>query len=335
MVKWNQHDREVPTLDNESYHVFISYRRELGFSTAMMIRDRLTQKGIHCFLDLEELRSGTFDTKILTSIRNTRNFILVLPPNALDRCTAEDDWLAREVLAAMEYGCNIIPLLCNGYEWPDEWDPRMPKPLCQLPRYNSVFLSPHYLEATVDRLIEFMQELPMTVRQREDNPVFRSGDTAEFFGNILRQKGLVGLDMAFHAGAAWHTNDDKLNVLSTIADQGIPIRVLVNTPEAAEVVARHMRRRRKRYTSFAEAIGDWQDFASDYPNVQVRVCDIPLLHIYYSFHMEPSTQDLLWVKYYTYGNYQIDKNYMQVFYSTSEHFPLYREEFEFLWNSAQ
>ena len=322
-------------MDQQNYHVFISYRREQGFSTAMMIRDRLERKGLRCFLDLKELRSGTFDTEILTCIRNTRNFILVLPPRALDRCTDSGDWLAREILAAMEYGCNIIPLLCDGYEWPNEWDPMMSQKLCQLPRYNSVFLSPHYLDATVDRLIEFMRELPFAVREQEDRSVFHSSDTAEFFENVLRQGGLAGLDMAFHAGAAWHTNDDKLNVITAIADRGIPVRVLVNTPQAAEVVAQHMRRRRKRYTTFAEAIEDWKNFASDYPHVQIRVCDIPLLHIYYGFHMEPSTQDLIWVKYYTYGNHQIDKNYMQVFFAASDHFKLYREEFEFLWNNAQ
>lgn len=322
-------------MEQSGYHVFISYRRELGFSTAMMIRDRLEARGIRCFLDLKELRSGTFDTEILTCIRSTQNFILVLPPHALDRCTMENDWLAREILAAMEYGCNIIPLLCNGYEWPATWDPMMPKPLHQLPRYNSVFLSPHYLDATVSRLIEFMHGLPAALQHQEENSVFRSGDTVEFFNGVIGQNGLTGLDMAFHAGAAWHTDDDKLNIISAIAERGIPVRILVNTPQAAEVVARHMRRHRKRYTTFAEAIADWKNFAADFPNMQVRVCSIPLLHIYYAFHMEPRDQNLIWVKYYTYGNYQIDKNFMQVFFPSSEHYKLYREEFEFLWNQSE
>ena len=318
----------------QNYHVFISYRRHLGFSTAMMIRDRLTGKGLECFLDLEELRSGTFDTEILDTIRNTRNFILVLHPEALDRCAEPGDWLTREVMAAMESGCTIIPLLCDGFSWPDEWDPQVPQPLCELPRYNSVFLSQHYLDATVDRLIEFMKNLPFEVKKPEALAPFRGADVKVILEHFLRQGGLTGLDIALHAGAAWHSSDSNRKLITDIADLGIPIRVLVNTPQAAWAVAQHMRRR-KRYVSFDDAIGDWEDFASEHPNVQVRVCDIPLLRACYGFYTEPGSQDLIWLKHYIYGNFKIGKDDVQIFSDSSEHFKLYREEFEFLWNSVQ
>ena len=320
----------------QKYHVFISYRRGMSFSTAMMIRDRLTGKGLECFLDVKALRSGTFDTEIIDTISATRNFILVLHPDALHNCTKPGDWLTREVLAAMESGCNIIPLLCNGFAWPgeDDWDPKMPQKLCQLPRYNSVFLSQHYLDATVDRLIEFMKDLPFEVKKPEALSPFQGADAKVILEHFLRQGGLTGLDIALHAGAAWHSNDSNRKLITDIAALGIPVRVLVNTPQAAWAVAQHMRRR-KRYVAFDDAIGDWEDFASEHPNVQVRVCDIPLLRACYGFHTASGSQDLIWVKHYIYGNFKIDKDDVQIFSDSSEHFKLYREEFEFLWNSAQ
>ena len=321
-------------MDQQNFHVFISYRREKGFSTAIMIRDRLEQKGLRCFLDLKVLRSGTFDTEILTSIKNTRNFILVLHPTALDSCPIPGDWMTREILAAMDSGCNIIPLLCDGFSWPDEWDPQIPQALWELSRYNSVFLSQHYLDATVDRLVEFMKDLPFEVTKPEAPSPFRGEDVKVIFENFLRRGGLTGLDIALHAGAAWHSSDSAQKIITDIADLGIPIRVLINTPQAAWAVAQHMRRR-KRYVSFDDAIGDWEDFASEHPNVQVRVCDIPLLRAYYSFYTEPGSQDLIWLKHYIYGSFKIAKDDVQVFFDTSDHFKLYREEFEFLWNNAQ
>ena len=83
------------------YDAFISYRRENGFLMAQVIYDRLKDKGIQCFFDLEELRSGKFDEKILVAIREAHTFILILPKNALTRCKNEDDWVCQEILEAV------------------------------------------------------------------------------------------------------------------------------------------------------------------------------------------------------------------------------------------
>ena len=85
------------------FDAFISYRRENGFLMAQVIRNRLEEKSIHCFLDLEELRSGRFDERILLEIQQAHTFILVLPKNTLTRCSNENDWVRREILEAVNY----------------------------------------------------------------------------------------------------------------------------------------------------------------------------------------------------------------------------------------
>lgn len=70
---------------------------------AQVIRNRLEEKSIHCFLDLEELRSGRFDERILLEIQQAHTFILVLPKNTLTRCSNENDWVRREILEAVKY----------------------------------------------------------------------------------------------------------------------------------------------------------------------------------------------------------------------------------------
>ena len=58
----------------------------------------LQLRGFTVFLDIEKLNAGKFDEGLLNSVRSSRNFILVLTPNALDRCvgdTEKNDWVHR------------------------------------------------------------------------------------------------------------------------------------------------------------------------------------------------------------------------------------------------
>ena len=92
------------------YDTFISYRRDNGFYIARLVRDQLEKRGISAFLDLEELRSGKFNEKLYEVIRNSKNFILILPSGALDRCVNEDDWVRKEVEHAIAQNKNIVPI---------------------------------------------------------------------------------------------------------------------------------------------------------------------------------------------------------------------------------
>ena len=96
-----------------------------------------------------------------------------------------------------------------------------------------------------------------------------------------------------------------------------------------------MRHKRKKYIPFAEAIEDWNEFSSLYDNVEMRVSDIPLLRIYYSFNMVNENDGAVRVKYYTYGNAQINKNFSHNFEPTDAYYDLYKAEFEVLWEKAK
>ena len=120
------------------YDAFISYRRENGFLMAQVIYDRLKDKGIQCFFDLEELRSGKFDEKILVAIREAHTFILILPKNALTRCKNEDDWVRQEILEAVRCNKVIIPVMYDGFKWPRRWGAEFPEEFHGLEHMNGV-----------------------------------------------------------------------------------------------------------------------------------------------------------------------------------------------------
>ena len=103
---------------NTNYDIFISYRRA-SYDTANLIATRLKAAGYSVFFDLESLRSGKFNEQLYSVIENCKDFISVLPPNALDRCVNEDDWVRLEICHAMKHNKNIIPVMLNGFTWPN------------------------------------------------------------------------------------------------------------------------------------------------------------------------------------------------------------------------
>ena len=125
----------------EKFDIFISYRREGGLELADSIYQRLINAGYSAFLDLEQLNSGKFNTKLIGVIEQCQDFILVLPPDALDRCADEDDWLRQEVECALKHKKNIIPIMLRGFEWPSV--DALPESLRDLPNYNGISASDH------------------------------------------------------------------------------------------------------------------------------------------------------------------------------------------------
>lgn len=117
------------------YDVFISYRRDGGESFAMMLKNELKERGFRVFHDVECLRSGEFNKQLYKEIEESQKIVLVLPPNALDRCINNpNDWVRLEIEHAMRFGKDIIPICMRGFIMPTN----LPEPLDKLPGYQRV-----------------------------------------------------------------------------------------------------------------------------------------------------------------------------------------------------
>ena len=75
--------------------IFISYRRDGGDAMAYLLWERLLSHGYKVFFDVDSLGAGKFDTRILKDIEKSSHVLLVLSPNALDRCQDKDDWVPQ------------------------------------------------------------------------------------------------------------------------------------------------------------------------------------------------------------------------------------------------
>ncbi|MBQ8058064.1 MAG: toll/interleukin-1 receptor domain-containing protein [Ruminococcus sp.] len=319
------------------HDAFISYRREKGFAIAKMLRELLKAKGISAYVDLDELRSGTFDDKLLTAIKTTPAFILILTPSSLDRCGEDDDWLTKEAITAIDSGRNIIPVLCEGFSWPKHWDDSVPEKIRMLSNFNSVYMEYRYIDATVDTIIEYIHEDGADEIVVDEIDVVRPKDDIRgFFNKHLQDiENVVAVDLAFHAGSVWHQSVDRLDTIQTLAEAGVEIRVIVNTPEVATFLERHTRHKLKKYMPFEEAIERWRYLESVYENIHVKVTDIPMMRIQYTIRKKDSSKDAMRIKYYTHGVSQMEKNYIQEYDSSDYQYELYRGEFDYVWEHTE
>uniref|UniRef100_A0A8C3NWR8 NAD(+) hydrolase SARM1 n=2 Tax=Passeriformes TaxID=9126 RepID=A0A8C3NWR8_9PASS len=137
--------------------VFISYRRSTGSQLASLLKVHLQLHGFSVFIDVEKLEAGKFEDKLIQSVLSARNFVLVLSPNALDKCMEDPeckDWVHKEIVTALNSGKNIVPVT-DHFEWPDP--ETLPKDMRAVLKFNGIMWSHEYQEATIDKIIRFLQ----------------------------------------------------------------------------------------------------------------------------------------------------------------------------------
>lgn len=157
--------------------VFISYRRSNGSMLASLLKVFLQLRGFSVFLDIEKLSAGKFDEGLLASVVASKNFILVLTPNALDRCIGDvtkKDWIHREIVAALESKCNIIPILDN-FTWPAV--DQLPEDMRQISYFNGIRWIHDYQDACVEKLERFLRGEVNTSTKRAG--LFQMGSSTE------------------------------------------------------------------------------------------------------------------------------------------------------------
>lgn len=135
--------------NNERYDVFISYRQDGGTDVARLLHESLTRRGYSVYLDVDSEVSGSLDQNLYEVIEKCNVFLLVLSPNALNRCTDERDWVRLEVEHAYAYNKYIIPIFVPGFSFPDT----LPMTMSFLEyRWRINFTSGEHYESFINKL---------------------------------------------------------------------------------------------------------------------------------------------------------------------------------------
>ncbi|MBE6727530.1 MAG: TIR domain-containing protein [Ruminococcaceae bacterium] len=320
--------------NNIIYDAAISYHHDTGFYMAHIIFSSLALNGYKVFMD-KNMNSGEYEDKIKNAISKCKNFIVILFPDDLEECKNENSWLSRESAWAVEYGVpNIIPIMCDGFKWP-KTDEDLSESMKVVMRNNGL---PIHKDKSLDKdLDDLCDNYIKNVNQS------KSGITTDqFFNyNLNGRIGFTinGVDMAFHAGNPWLEPGRRKKLLTNSLEKNIPFRVLINTVDAAESIAQYMRDETGSYKKFSEVREIWKKLASLYPNVlEVRECNIPLIHVYHHVKFTDDTTGKqsgeAHIRYYAYNNTIPENVFEHKISSSSNHYSVYTDEFEFLWKKS-
>lgn len=163
--------RTVPSAAPQSHDVLadvVGQHTKPGrrlLSPPSLLKVHLQLHGFSVFIDVEKLEAGKFEDKLIQSVLSARNFVLVLSPNALDKCMADPEckdwvhkvgdakgWGARwrwggagpnpehlvflqEIVTALNSGKNIVPVT-DHFEWPDP--ETLPKDMRAVLKFNGI-----------------------------------------------------------------------------------------------------------------------------------------------------------------------------------------------------
>ena len=154
-------------MDNSA---FISYRRNISGFPARAVFQNLRANGIDVFLDIESIDSGHFESVILNQIAARPYFILLLAPGSLERCDEPDDWLRREIEAAIDLERVIVPLLTSGFDFNAPYArPFLIGKLEQLTKFNALNVPLDYFEEAMARLrTRFLKPVALLVTPAPD-----------------------------------------------------------------------------------------------------------------------------------------------------------------------
>jgi hypothetical protein len=141
--------------------VFISYRRT-NVPWALAIYQHLTHHGYDVFFDYTGIASGDFERVILGNIAARAHFLVLLTPSTLERCSEPADWLRREIEAALDARCNMVPLMLEGFDFGTPTvASQLTGRLVALKRYNALSVPAEYFMEAMDRLRNRYLNVPL------------------------------------------------------------------------------------------------------------------------------------------------------------------------------
>ncbi len=194
------------TPHNDNTDIFISYRRIDGRDVARTIEQALIGANYkNVFFDYTSIQDGKFNLKIIDAIFSCKDFILVLSPMSMKRCSKKGDWVAREIRTALKYNSHIIPVVIENskgntdWNWPKNFPRDMAeiKDLEQLPFQMGTYF-PDAMRNLINRLNTSKKEENKLIFQDEKDlvnfkikcPVYCNIyiDDELFAGNVERNK---------------------------------------------------------------------------------------------------------------------------------------------------
>jgi hypothetical protein len=98
----------------------------------------------------------------LENIRARAHFLVLLTPTALERCSDPEDWVRREIEAAIDDRRNIVPLMLPGFSFDTpNTASQLTGKLAALKKYNGLDIPRAYFQQAMERLRDKFLNVPV------------------------------------------------------------------------------------------------------------------------------------------------------------------------------
>lgn len=154
--------------------IFISYRRDDSAGYARALYDALAQRfgAEHVFMDVDDLRGGqAFADAIRHAVGDAKALLVLIGrrwrgegPDGRSRLDDPADFVHQEVLAGLQRGLRVVPVLLDGTPMPVA--AQLPPALQGLAERHAVALGGADWEAGLQRLLAALDDLPRPGRRR-------------------------------------------------------------------------------------------------------------------------------------------------------------------------
>lgn len=166
--------------------IFISYRRKGGNILGQLLYYRLKEDSHEVFFDTESMKAGRFDEQIIEHIDASDVFLLLLTPNALDRCVEEGDFVRREITHALQNRKKIVSVMTTDFDFPEV----LPDDIQEIRYYQGVPVNLEFAEAFYQKVLKYINEIDLSEAEPEE----------DFYDQIIKSMNKQFPDKDTHEG---------------------------------------------------------------------------------------------------------------------------------------
>ena len=153
---------------DKEYEIFISYRRNGGDLLAKLLYETLRNRKYSVFFDHESLSSGVFGEKILATIKNARDVIVVLTRECLSRCKSENDWMYKEIRQAIQAQKNITLVFSEDFVMPSPQEmAQYPQEIQMLLTYQGYLINVEHYDNTLNKICDGLKSSPIEYTEND------------------------------------------------------------------------------------------------------------------------------------------------------------------------
>lgn len=133
--------------------IFISYRRKSSAFTLLLANKLSESLDAEIFVDFESIDQADFETSILSHLRSSDVFLLMVTEHTFaERIHRADDWVRQEIRIALENKIPIVLVSENGLYPPHD----LPDDIRGVRGKQGIEFYPAYFDAAVARLVKFL-----------------------------------------------------------------------------------------------------------------------------------------------------------------------------------